>query len=1022
MAGWSATEITQGLEGVLNLATAGCIDLGQASDFVTDGLTALGMSASQSNDFVDMLSATIVNSNTGVSQMQSAFTNVAPIAGTLNVSMSDLSVALGLMADNGVKAEKAGTALKNLLTNMSAPTKAMTDCIKKYNLEGAQKLITDGKLIDGIKEMKTQLDGLTAKEKTAVISTIAGKEALSGVSALLNSSVGRINELKFAVDSSTKSSRAYAQSLGLIDKEGNVLIKDFNNMTKEQQKAYDQWQNFNSVMDETADTATFVGAEMTDLGAITAKLGEDGKVTADQVNDVLDVFDKLQDTSKKTTDTLKQYGIEVKRNEDGSLDFGETLKNLGGVWDNLSDAEKKALAEQLGFKGSIEELNELFGDNGDKIEDLVDSYEKMQGVSEHLAKSFDATLKGSILSLSSAISERLLQVFDKIKPVIQGVVDVLTTFFDIWNGMSEKFEGLKGFGDAIKYLEEQSRKWGEAIKKGLSNAIKSIDEFINGDSFDNLLKIGTNIINGIADGIMEAKDNGSLDRAIDGAIRKISEWCSTNLDTLLEVGKAIIESIVEGIDNNSDKISEIIEKVIELQSSIDQATAYAKWKVIGENLMLFILKGAQGKVGEVGAGLAGLVEGLTSSMENPDGNVTYYDPITQSSYTINYKKLGKENAKEYVNGQNEELTKSQAPYKQRTEKDFDETYSYIHQNSPLLGQSWGEGTNSGLQKTKSTTDATASEIGNGISENIMSKLETMDAEGLKELEEQLKSLQTTTQEVATGIGTNFESIRDSARTSFMGLANIVRNQFLNMTNIVTNQALNMRNRFTTQFISMSKVASTQCNNIRTAVVSKFISINKVINTQCTQARNNLTRQFISMSKVASTQLTNVRTTVVSKMISIAKVVQTQAKNARDNLTRQFMSMDRVVATQMSKCLSTVRSYMAQIASATNKQMTMKFKVEKTITTTNVTKNVQEGMMSTMSAMNSNMMGVGSPNIMSASGLGTININTNNGGISGNLALEVPLYLDGREVARATASYTQDELAKLSKRKSRRRGE
>ena len=204
MAGWDTKDMMSGLEGVLNLATVADMDLAQASDFVTDGLTALGMSASQATDFVDMLASASTNSNTSVAQMQSAFTNVAPIAGTLGISMSDLSVALGLMANNGVKAEKAGTALKNLLTNMASPTEKMSACIEKYNLQSAQKLITDGKLIEGIKEMKGQLDGLTAKEKTAVITTIAGKEALSGVSALLNSSVSDINKLEFAVDSSTK--------------------------------------------------------------------------------------------------------------------------------------------------------------------------------------------------------------------------------------------------------------------------------------------------------------------------------------------------------------------------------------------------------------------------------------------------------------------------------------------------------------------------------------------------------------------------------------------------------------------------------------------------------------------------------------------------------------------------------------------------------------------------------------------------------------------------------------------------
>ena len=301
-------------------------------------------------------------------------------------------------------------------------------------------------------------------------------------------------------------------------------------------------------------------------------------------------------------------------------------------------------------------------------------------------------------------------------------------------------------------------------------------------------------------------------------------------------------------------------------------------------------------------------------------------------------------------------------------------------------------------------------------------LMSIDTKDLDDLKAKLEEVNTTANNTASNLSTAFSSIQDSARVAFTGVRNICYNQMTNVANIIKNQAKNGRDGFTQQMMSMAKVASTQLNGVRTAVVSKFISINNVITTQCTNARNNFTRQFMSMSRVASAQLTNVRTAVVSKMMSIARVVGTQAKSARDNLTRQFMSMDRVVATQMAKCLSTVQSYMAQIKSATNQQMTMKFKVEKTITTTNVTKNVEKGMKTTMSSMNSNMMGVGSPNIMSAGGLGTININANtSGGISGNLALEVPLYLDGKEIARASAVYTEAELAKLKKRNNRKRG-
>lgn len=1011
MSGWSATEITQGLEGVLNLATVGCIDLGQASDFVTDGLTALGMSASQSNDFVDMLSATIVNSNTGVAQMQGAFENVAPIAGTLGISMSDLSVALGLMANQGVKAEKAGTALKNLLTNMSSPTEAMTKAIQKYNLEGAQKLITDGKLVEGIKEMKTQLEGLSASQKASVITTIAGREALSGVSALLNSTTNDINNLKFAVDSSTKSSRAYAISLGLIDEKTGEVKVDINNLTKEQQKAYDQWQNFNSIMEETTDTMTLVGGSTTDLGAIIARFGEDA--SSDKVNNVLDFFDKMENAQGKAIEKMKQYGIELKRNDDGSIDFGETLKNVAVKWDDLGESQKKALAEQLGFKGNIEDLNDLFGNQGEKIEELVDEYEKMEGVSEHLAKSFDATLKGSILSLSSAIQERLLQVFDKIKPVVQGVVDTLKTFFDIWNGMSDKFSNLKGFGDAIAYLEEQSRSWGESIKNGLSSAISSIDEFINSTSFDNVLQIGTNIIQGICDGIINAYNSGALTSAISGFIEKICNWITTNGAKIQEAGRDIINAIKEGIANNRDNISSALETVFGIvntfingKKEIFRELGISCGAKLIEGLLLGVIQDAGNAIGsglafvvtsagqlvgdflnaglELGKSLLdgiaeaiGVSEEWNSIKQSVQEKINWLYEHDSGNTTSKAQDAGLIDGNGYNQGVEEGAKKNGNPIYRLNEQNFKETFNQNQQNGLYGGQAYMGAVGEGMDSTKSTIIAKGSEVGTGTATAIEQSLNSMDTTQLTALKEAIDQVGQQTTTTATTMSTAFNTIRDSARTSFMGFTNIVRNQMLSCSSIVKNQVLNMRTAFTQQFMSMSKVASTQLNSVRTAVVSK--------------------------------------------MMSIARVVGTQAKSARDNLTRQFMSMNSVVATQMAKCLSTVQSYMAQIKSATNQQMTMKFKVEKTITTTNVTKNVQEGMRSTMASMNSNMMGVGSPNIMSAGGLGTININANSGGISGNLALEVPLYLDGKEIARASAVYTEAELAKLKKRNDRKRG-
>lgn len=125
MAGWKSGDMMEGIEGIMNLAAASGEELGTTSDIVTDALTAFGLSAKDSAHFADILAAASTNANTNVSMLGESFKYVAPVAGSLGFSAEDVSVALGLMANSGIKASQAGTSLKNLLTNMSNPTDTM---------------------------------------------------------------------------------------------------------------------------------------------------------------------------------------------------------------------------------------------------------------------------------------------------------------------------------------------------------------------------------------------------------------------------------------------------------------------------------------------------------------------------------------------------------------------------------------------------------------------------------------------------------------------------------------------------------------------------------------------------------------------------------------------------------------------------------------------------------------------------------------------------------------------------------
>lgn len=111
MAGWSSQEMLDGLPGVMNLAAASGEDLGLVSDIVTDSLTAFGLTAKDTNKYVDILAATSTASNTDVAMLGESFKYVAPLAGSLGYKAQDVSVALGLMANAGIKGS-SGPAIK----------------------------------------------------------------------------------------------------------------------------------------------------------------------------------------------------------------------------------------------------------------------------------------------------------------------------------------------------------------------------------------------------------------------------------------------------------------------------------------------------------------------------------------------------------------------------------------------------------------------------------------------------------------------------------------------------------------------------------------------------------------------------------------------------------------------------------------------------------------------------------------------------------------------------------------------
>ena len=199
MAGWSTEDMLDGIAGVMNAAAASGEDLAATSDILTDGLTAFGLAASDSAHFADVLVKAGNSANTNVAMMGETFKYAGAVCGTLGISIEDAAIATGLMGNAGIKASQAGTALRSGLTNLVKPTKAMSEAMEQYGV--SVQTTSDGSVdfMATMQNVRSALGGLDETTRAAAISTIFGKEAMSGWAAIVTASDADFNNLTEAI-------------------------------------------------------------------------------------------------------------------------------------------------------------------------------------------------------------------------------------------------------------------------------------------------------------------------------------------------------------------------------------------------------------------------------------------------------------------------------------------------------------------------------------------------------------------------------------------------------------------------------------------------------------------------------------------------------------------------------------------------------------------------------------------------------------------------------------------------------
>ena len=186
LAGWKTDDMLEGIGGILNLAAASAMDLGTASDIVTDYLTAFGLSAKDAGKFADEMAYAMSHSNTTTEALGEAYKNCAATAASMGYSVEETTAVLMTMANAGVKGGEAGTALNAIMTRLATDTKGCATELAKYGVEVYDAQGNMNSLSSILTGVRGVWNNLTDEQQANLAKTIAGTNQFSALQTIMS--------------------------------------------------------------------------------------------------------------------------------------------------------------------------------------------------------------------------------------------------------------------------------------------------------------------------------------------------------------------------------------------------------------------------------------------------------------------------------------------------------------------------------------------------------------------------------------------------------------------------------------------------------------------------------------------------------------------------------------------------------------------------------------------------------------------------------------------------------------------
>ncbi len=575
LAGYDAATSAEVLPSVLNLAAAGGLELAYASDLATDAMAALGIEASADNltQFGDQMAMASSKANYSVAQLGEAILTVGGTAKNLAGGTVELNTALGVLANRGIKGAEGGTALRNMILSLSAPTDTAAATLKSLGVSAFDAEGNLRPLNETFKDLDAAMQNLTGEEKTNALNDIFNKVDLKSAEAMLAGCGEEFDNLAEAI----------ANSDGAMQNMADVQMDNLKGQITLLQSAVEGlgvafYENVNGkIKDAVSATAGYVSELNAVMNAAFADTENEENVK--KVTKALTELGYSADEAQAMVGTgmsgvvsslggiLAQAMADIANAAPAMLDAGVQLiaSFLQGIQENGDSLAAGALSIVGTLAEGIAELLPMVADTAASLavslaDGLTESLpniipiaiETISTLVENLTENANTVIDAGIqiiLALGEGLIAALPQLIETVPQIVINIANVIND------------NAPKLVDTALYLITRLAVGLVQAIPTLVVNIPKIIEAIVAAFMAFQWLNLGKQLIDGVANGVKKAGE--SMATAAKNAFSKFkAKITGSEVATELKnIGKYIIDGIVGGIKSSLSNIANIAGKI-----------------------------------------------------------------------------------------------------------------------------------------------------------------------------------------------------------------------------------------------------------------------------------------------------------------------------------------------------------------------------------------------------------------------------------------------------------------------------